>query len=103
MTPRDETAMHRGLVASRVVEALCKGRGITVEDLARHVGMTRSTMYNRLHKGNWQFTELAAIAEALDEPISSFMDGLGGRFGGPDISPSSGGLTHRFLATPLAA
>jgi transcriptional regulator with XRE-family HTH domain len=95
MTPSDETAVHKGLVASRVVEALCKGRGITVEDLAESIGMKRSTIYNRLNKGDWKFTELVAAAQVLDEPISSFMDGLGGRFTAPDTSQDPRSDTRR--------
>lgn len=86
------------MVASRVVEALSKGRGITVEELARSIGMTRSTIYNRLHKGDWRFTELAEVAEALDEPISSFLDGLGGRFRHPDNTEAEGSKTHGYAA-----
>lgn len=81
MTPSDETPLHAGLIASRVVEALWKGRGFSsVEELGERIGMKRSTLYNRLNKGDWKFAELVAVAEELDEPISSFVDGLGGRF-----------------------
>ena len=99
MTPSNGTAGHRGLVASRVVEALCKGRGITVEQLAAGIDMKRSTIYNRLNKGNWQFTELVEVAEYLDEPISSFLDGLGGRFAAPDNSRAAGRDTSRYVLT----
>lgn len=95
MTPISGTAGHRGLVASRVVEALCKGRGITAEELAAGLAMKRSTLYNRLHKGDWKFTELVAAAELLDEPISSFIDGMGGRF-----IEGAGRDTHRDDAYP---
>lgn len=83
--------MHKGLVASRVVEALLKGRGNTIDDLASAIDMKRSTLYNRLAKGDWKFVELVAIAEALDEPFSSFIDGLGGRFLRPVGRPAVSG------------
>ncbi len=103
MTPSNGTTGHRGLVASRVVEALCKGRGITLDELATTIGMKRSTLYNRLNKGDWRFTELATAAEVLDEPISSFLDGLGGRFGARDTRQASRDVTHGFAAQRLAA
>lgn len=51
--------------------------------------MKRSTLYNRLNKGDWKFTELVDAAGVLDEPISSFIDGLGGRFSAPDKGQDS--------------
>lgn len=91
MTLSDRPEMNKGLIASRVVEALLKGRGATTDELATAIDMKRSTLYNRLAKGDWKFTELVEVAEALNEPFSSFIDGLGGRFLHPSIRPAVGG------------
>jgi hypothetical protein len=82
MTARDRTHGQRGRIASQVIDALIAGREIRPEDVYRAAGMTRSTFYNRMAKGDWKFDELVDIAAFLDEPITSFIDGLGGRFTG---------------------
>lgn len=89
MTPRDRTSRQRGRIASQVVGALIAGRGTRPEDVYLPAGLSRSTFYNRMTKGNWELDELADIAAILNEPIGSFFDGLGGRFTGGDDGHNS--------------
>lgn len=91
MNARDRTHGQRGRIASQVIDALIAGHEIRPEDVYRAAGMTKSTFYNRMAKGDWKFEELVDIAGFLDEPITSFIDGLGGRFTGIAAAGRAGG------------
>jgi hypothetical protein len=68
----------------RSVRALIQGRGVDKDEVARSIGMARTTLYRRLSNyGSTQaFSagEAALIARYFDIPVSSLFDGLGGAF-----------------------
>ncbi len=66
----------------RSIKALCRGRNVDMGDIARGIGMPRSTFYRRLSgTGSRQpFTagEVALIATYFGIPIGDLFTGLGG-------------------------
>lgn len=85
-----DVLMHPGAGAMadetvrRSIRALIEGRGVDKDEVARAVGMTRTTLYRRLGgSGSTQaFSagEVAVIATFFRVPITSLFDGLGGAF-----------------------
>lgn len=79
----------------RTIDALIRGRDLTVEQTAKMAGIHRSTLYRRLGgKGSRQaFTagEVSALARALRVTIQDLYGGLGGTFvpPPPDDGPPS--------------
>lgn len=49
-----------------VVRILMASRGMEANQLAPHVGMTKSTMYLRLKGGSWRASELARIGDYFE-------------------------------------
>ena len=64
MTLRDRNPGQNGRVVSQVIDALIAGRGIRPEGVYLAAGLTRSTFYNRMGRGDWKVDELAGHALA---------------------------------------
>jgi hypothetical protein len=96
-----EYASETDATISSTVRALASGRNITPETVALGVGMTRSSIYNRL-KGTapWKASEVVAVAQFFSVRLTDLYDGLSGRFGPSDPSPagteSNKGKVHCF-------
>ena len=77
----------------RTVQALMKGKGVTVDQIARAAHMSRATFYNHMGgrgaQGAFKAGEVADIARFLGVEVSQLYDGLGGTFVPP--GPPDGG------------
>lgn len=77
----------------RTVDALITGKGMTRDDVAAAINMSRSTFYAKMAgKGSAQAFkggEVASLAKALGEPVAKLYDGFGGTFVPP--RPPDGG------------
>ena len=80
--PLDETSA----TISATVSALTAGQGLTAAEVARRIGMQKSTYSRRLH-GGFTASDVAKLALALGVPVSDLYDGLGGRIKPPGASP----------------
>lgn len=104
-------------VISATVAALISGRHLRREDVAASVGMSKTTMYNKLNgTAPWKAAEVSDLARYFGVTIQALYDGLSGTFPGPGAPVTSGwsrrrtGRTvalrsweHRTGVTPLAA
>lgn len=63
------------------VRALCSGRDVAPEMVAAVVGMTKSSIYNKLKGASpWKASEVSDIASYFGVRVGDLYDGLGGKF-----------------------
>lgn len=85
------------------VRGLLKGRGLSVEDIAPHVGMSASSLYRKLagkgDKDAFKAGEVASLARVLNVRVDQLYNGLGGMFV-PPVPPQGpdggGGVTQKY-------
>ena len=66
---------------SAVVRALTSGRGLAPEVLTEVLGVTKTSVYNKLRgSAPWKASEVKALADYFAVEVADIYDGLGGRF-----------------------
>jgi hypothetical protein len=67
------------------VRALAAARNERIEDVARAISITRTSLYNKLSGiAPFKASEVALLADHFGRSVGDFYDGLGGRLaGGP--------------------
>lgn len=69
-------------VISATVKALYKGKDMSADEIARHLGISHGTMNGRLNcHTSWTAVEVRKMADLFDVRISDLYDGMGGTFG----------------------
>lgn len=62
------------MVDTNRIKAEMTYRGLTQEDLAYLLGVTRITVIHRFEKGNWKLTEVPKLMKILDLPVEFFLE-----------------------------
>lgn len=57
---------NKAMVEIRKLKKAISDRGMSITFLAKKLGLTRETMYNRFSSGDFKASEIAAITEALN-------------------------------------
>lgn len=82
-------------VISATVSALISGRRTKPEAVAAAVGMSKSSMYNKLNgTAPWKAAEVSDLARHFGVTIQALYDGFEGTFPGP-VGPVSSGWSRR--------
>lgn len=90
-------------VISATVAALISGRHLRREDVAAAVGMSKTSMYNKLNgAAPWKAAEVSDLARYFQVSIQAMYDGLGGTFTPDPGAPVSSGWSRRRDARKIA-
>lgn len=57
------------------IRALRASKQMRTDDVRRHIGVSRTTWFERMQKGNFSIGEIIAIADLFDVTVQSLVDG----------------------------